>query len=178
VDYWLAELPAPSEAATEEHLLACDDCTRRAEELARLGAAVRDLVRRGRVGLGLTPALLARLERDGVRIRRHRVEPGGETRCTAGPDDDLIAVTLRGEFRADEQVDLVLLDAPEPLAGRRAAVPVDLERGELTFVEPGEVIRTLPAHQARIRLHGVGAEGERTIGEYMLLHTPWPAGRT
>jgi hypothetical protein len=84
VDYWLDELPAPSEVAAEEHLIACTDCTRWAEELARLGAAVRSLIRRGGVSLGLTPSLLARLEQDGVRIRRHRVEPGEQTRCTAG----------------------------------------------------------------------------------------------
>ncbi len=53
-------------------------------------------------------------------------------------------------------------------------VPVDLERGELTFAEPGEVIRALPANRARIRLYGINATGERTIGEYTLLHTPWP----
>ena len=112
VDYWLDELPAPSETATEEHLIGCSDCSRQVEQFARLGAAVRGLIRRGGVTLGLTPALLARLEQDGVRIRHHRVEPGGQTRCTAGPDDELIAVTLRGEFRPDERVDLVYLDAP------------------------------------------------------------------
>jgi hypothetical protein len=177
VDYWLDELPAPAEVAAEEHLIACTDCTRRAEELARLGAAVRGLIRRGGVSLGLTPSLLARLEQDGVRIRRHRVEPGEQTRCTAGPDDELVAVTLRGEFRADERVDLLFLGAPEALGERQAALPVDLERGELTLVEPADVIRALPAHRATIRLYGVSAEGERTIGEYTLLHTPWPEGR-
>jgi hypothetical protein len=42
----------------------------------------------------------------------------------AGPDDELIAVTLRGEFRPDERVDLVYLDAPGALAERQAALPV------------------------------------------------------
>jgi hypothetical protein len=44
--------------------------------------------------------------------------------CTAGPDDELIAVTLRGEFRPDERVDLVYLDAPGALAERQAALPL------------------------------------------------------
>ena len=43
--------------------------------------------------------------------------------CTAGPGDELIAVTLRG-FRPDERVDLVYLDAPGALAERQAALPV------------------------------------------------------
>jgi hypothetical protein len=176
--YWLGELPAPTEDAAEAHFIGCTACSRRVEQLARLGGTIWELVRRGRVSLGLTPALLARLERDGVRIRHHRVDPGGQTRCTAGPDDDLVAITLRGDFRAGERVDLVFLDAPEILAQRRVAVPVDLERGELIFAEPGDVIRALPALQATIRLYGAGARGERTIGEYRLLHTPWAEYRT
>lgn len=171
--YWLGELPAPAEDAAEAHLIGCTDCSLRVERLARLGESIRDLVRRGGVSLGLTHALLARLERDGVRIRHHRVEPGGQTHCTAGPDDDLVAVTLRGDFRAGERVDLVFIEAPDVLGERRAAVPVDLERWEIVFAEPGDVIRTLPAQRARIRLYGIGSAGERTIGEYTLLHTPW-----
>jgi hypothetical protein len=42
----------------------------------------------------------------------------------ARPDDELIAVTLRGEFRPDERVDLVYLAAPGALAKRQAALPV------------------------------------------------------
>lgn len=44
--------------------------------------------------------------------------------CTAGPGDELIAVTFRGEFRPDERIDLVYLDAPGALAERHAALPV------------------------------------------------------
>jgi hypothetical protein len=171
--YWLGELTAPSEETVDAHLIGCADCSRRVERLARLGDAVRELVQRGHVSLGLTPALLERLAQDGVRIRHYRVDPGGQTRCTAGPDDDLVAVTLKGDFRAGERVDLVFLDGPGLLDERRTAVPVDLERGELVFAEPGAVIRALPAHRATIRLYGASAAGERTIGEYTLLHTPW-----
>ncbi len=140
-----------------------------------LSAATRELIARGRVPLVLTPALLARLERDGVRIRRHVVEAGGQTRCTAGPDDDLIAVTLRAPLRAGERVDLVYLEAPAglDLGARWTDVPVDVARGEVVFVEPGDAIRPLPAGRARLGLLGVGPAGERTIGEFTLLHTPW-----
>jgi hypothetical protein len=178
VDYWLDELPPSAEAATEEHLIQCVDCARRLERLVQIHADTRDLVGRGRVPLMLTPALLARLEQDGVRIRHHRVEAGGHTRCTAGPDDDLIGVTLLGEFRSGERVDLVYLDAPDSLRERRTDVPVDAERGEVVFVERGDVIRTLPSQRVRLALYGVGPSGERTIGEYTLLHTPWPGARS
>jgi hypothetical protein len=175
VDPWAGELPAADEAAVEAHLMACGACAEQAAWLGRLAAATREVVPRGRVPLVLTPALLTRLERDGVRIRRHVVEAGGRTRCTAGPDDDLIAVTLRAPLRAGERVDLVYLEAPTGLdrGARWTDVPVDVTRGEVVFVEPGDAIRPLPAGRARIALLGVGPVGERTIGEFTLLHTPW-----
>ena len=120
VDHWAGELAPADEAAVEEHLMACGACAERAAWLGRLAATTRELIARGRVPLVLTPALLARLERDGVRIRRHVVEAGGQTRCTAGPDDDLIAVMLRAPLRAGERVDLVYLEAPAGLDSVRA----------------------------------------------------------
>jgi hypothetical protein len=53
-------------------------------------------------------------------------------------------------------------------------MPVDHLRGEVLFVEPGDVIRRLPEHVAVIRLYGVGEGSSRVIGEYTLHHTPWP----
>ena len=173
-DYWLGELPPAEAEAAEAHVFGCADCTARTAWLAALADGVRGLVRCGALSLVLTPALLARLEADGVRIRRHRVAPGGRTRCTAGPDDDLVAVSLSGNFPPGERVDLIFRDAPPGIAERIEDVPVDRAAGLVTWVEPGDVIRPLPAHVAVVRLHGVSAAGERTIGEYTLDHTPWP----
>jgi hypothetical protein len=53
-------------------------------------------------------------------------------------------------------------------------VPVDNERGEVVFAERGDAVRALPALRMRLGLYGIGPAGERTIGEYTLLHTPWP----
>jgi glycine/D-amino acid oxidase-like deaminating enzyme len=178
VDYWLDELPPTAETAADEHLIQCTDCSQRLGWLAEVDAGTRELLRRGQVPLALTRALLARLEQDGVRIRHHRVEAGGYTHCTAGPDDDLVSVTLRGEFRADERVDLAYLEAPDFLLGRRTDLPVDGERGEVVLVERGEAVRTLPAQRLRLALYGVSPSGQRTIGEYTLLHAPWPGAGT
>jgi hypothetical protein len=177
VDYWFDDLSPTTDDATEEHLIGCDECSQSLRWIADVAAGTPELLRRGRVPLALTPALLARLEQDGVRIRRHHVEAGGYTHCTAGPDDDLVSVTLRGEFRPDERIDVVYLEAPEFLRGRRTDVPVDGERGELTLVERGEDVRALPAQRLKLALYGVGPSGERTIGEYTLLHAPWPGAR-
>jgi hypothetical protein len=175
--YWLGDLPAPLDAETEAHLMGCTGCARRAESLAALGDAVRDLVGGGRIPLVLTRALLRQLERQGVRIRHHHVEPGGHTACTAGPDDDLIGMAFRGAFRPDERVDLIVTGMPGIAEKRHQDVPVDHDRGEVLFVEPADLIRSFPAHVAVARLDGVGPAGRRTIGEYVLRHTPWPGPR-
>jgi glycine/D-amino acid oxidase-like deaminating enzyme len=174
VDYWVDELPPDAETAADEHLIQCAECSQRLQWIAEVGAAAQGLFRRARVPLAVTPALLARLEQDGVRIRHHRVEAGGHTHCTAGPDDDLVGLTLRGEFRTGERIDLVYLEAPEFLRERRMDLPVDRERGEVVLVERGDAIRALPAQRVRIGLYGVSPSGERSIGEYTLLHSPWP----
>jgi hypothetical protein len=174
VEYWLGELPPAVEDEVEAHLLACTECSGRIEPLAQLAHALPDLVRRGVLPLGLTPTLLQRLEQEGLRIRYHHVSPGGSVCCTAGPDDDLVAMRLTGEFRLGERVDLAIEGGLEGLAARREDVLVDHAHGEVVFVEPGALIRRFPAHVAVIRLYGVGEAGERPIGEYTLHHTPWP----
>jgi hypothetical protein len=137
---------------------------------------MRRLLRGGRLPLILTPALLARLEAEGVRIRHHRVDPGGRTACTAGPDDDLVSVWLSGDFRSGERVDVVIADPPE-LAKRLQDVPVDRNAGQIILALPGAAIRPLSAHVGMIRVVGVGDEGERTVAEYALDHRPWVGGR-
>ena len=174
VDYWAGELSPAAETAADEHLIACARCSERLQWIADFGAATRELLRHGRVPLAATPALVARLEQDGVRIRHHRVESGGSTDCTAAPDDDLVGLTLRGEFRPDERVDLVYLEGPDFLRERRTDLPVDHEHGEVVLVERGDAVRALPAQRLRLGLYGVGPAGERTIGEYTLFHAPWP----
>lgn len=174
LDYWIGDLSPEVERKAEEHLMGCRDCSARAERVGRLALAVRGLARPGGVLLCLTSALLERIERDGVRVRHYRVDPGGVVACTAGPEDDLLAMRLGGDFRPEERVDLVFEEAPAGVAARREDVPVDHARGEVLFVEPGDVLRPLPAVVAVIRLYGVSAAGTREIGHYTLHHTPWP----
>lgn len=170
VDYWLGEHPGADEL--EEHLMTCAPCSARLERLATIAEGVRRLVRGGRLLLILTSALLARLEAEGVRIREHRVDPGGRTVCTAGPDDAFVSVCLSGDFRPGERVDVVIADPPE-MARRLEDVPVDREGRRIIVVLPGAAIRPLPAHTAIVRVLGLGDEGERTIAEYTLDHRPW-----
>lgn len=176
VDYWAGELAADEAGQAEEHLFACAGCSGALAWVAALAGAVGPLVRRGRVPLLLTPALFERLERDGVRLRHHAVHPGGRTPCTVGPDDDLLVTWLRGDFRAGERVDLEFLDPGGSFAQRVEDVPVYHERGSIALAERADVIRAASIPVYVMRLHGVSLAGQRTIGEYTLVHTAWPAG--
>ena len=174
VDYWAGDLEAGALETVEAHLMACDTCTARGTSLAQLAQEVRRVVQSGRVAGGVTRELLERLERDGLRVRRHRVAAGGSVACTAGPDDDLVAMSLGGDFHPGERVDLVRVNEPPgPFPPRLVDVPVDRASGEVSFAQPAEVIRRLPAHVAILRLYGISEAGERVIGEYTLRHSPW-----
>lgn len=167
VDYWLGEHPAADEL--EEHLMACATCSARLERMTAIAEGVRRLVREARLPLVLTSALLARLEVEGVRIRHHRVAPGGRTACMAGPEDDFVSVCLSGDFPAGERVDSVIAEPPE-MAKRLEDVPVDRESGQIILVMPAAAIRQLAAHTATIRVLGGAGNDENIIAEYTLDH--------
>jgi hypothetical protein len=107
---------------------------------------------------------------------RPRPSSSGASRPASGSSGSAASATAPRLRTSSRRFWYVFLDAPNTLGERRTAVPVDLERGEVVFAESGDVIRALPASRATIRLYGTGAAGERTIGEYTLLHTPWPEG--
>jgi hypothetical protein len=66
--------------------------------------------------------------------------------------------------------------------GRDREVPLRARVGQrhadpaVALAERADVIRAASIPVYVMRLHGVGPAGERTIGEYTLVHTVWPAG--
>ena len=58
VDYWFGDLAREEEAAFEEHLFGCDECTTKLAELVALGGAVRAAWREGAVRAVISRALL------------------------------------------------------------------------------------------------------------------------
>lgn len=170
VDYWLDDAPPGEDSTLEEHLFGCETCSAELEGVARLGSAIRELGREGRLAGALGPSLLERLERDGRVVRRYRAAAGGVIHCTAGADDDLVALELAADFGDVGQVDLLHLAEDGTLLQRVRRLPVIGER-EVVWASPGDLIRSLPTSVMFVRLVAVEPAGDRLLGEYTLRHT-------
>lgn len=173
-DYWLADLPSTDEDAVEQHLLACDECSRRLRGAVDLASGVGAVVRRGTLRVVVTDAFLDRLVRDGLRVREYRVAPGGRVACTVTADDDLVVGRLAAPLPSVGRVDLALCDAEGREQQRWQDIPVNSAGREVVFTAPIDVLRALPASVRRYRLIAVEAGGDRLLGEYTFEHSPSP----
>ena len=174
VDYWLGEIGGDEEHRLDAHLLACESCTRRLQELVDLGAGIRALIGKGAVHGVISAGLLERLVKAGTRVREYEVPVNGSVNCTVAPHDDLLVSRLRAPLGGVERLDLVLMGIEGPGEVRLREIPFDPASGTVILVPPIDVIRQRPAHQARMRLLAVSESGERTLGEYTFNHSPWP----
>ena len=171
--WWAGELEGPDQEQLEEHLLSCDECSRRGHALASVAEGVRGLVRRGALSTPLLPAVVERLRHEGRRIREYRVRPGGGVQCTVSPEDDVVLARLTADLGGVSRLDLVIRvdDGPEE---RLSDLPFDPDDDELVFSPAADALRAAPAHVQRLRLLAVEPQGERALGEYTFHHTPWP----
>ena len=170
-DYWFGDLPEAEADAAEEHLLECAGCSARLEDLLRLRAGVREIVRTGRVPVVVGPSFLGAAAREGLRVREYAVGPGERVDCTLTPDDDLVVSRLRADLRDVLRVDLIAV--PEDGGGQRAEdVPFDAASGEVIVAQSTPVLRSLPTSTFRMRLVAPDADGgQRLLGEYTFAHT-------
>lgn len=174
-DYWLGELSAEDEAPLEEHLLGCDECSRRLAWGVGLAAATRALATRGLLRVVVSDEYLGRLVREGLHLREYRVADGGSVACTVAPEDDLVVARLAAPFESRERLDLVFCDALGHEEGRLPDVALDPTRRELVFTEPVDALRRLGVATVRVRLVAVERSGERVLGEYTFHHAPYAA---
>ena len=171
--YWLEEEDRLDLDAIEEHLLACETCSRRLRALVALGDGIRGLARAGAVEVIVTPSFLAHAAGEGLRTREYRVPPGGRVDCTVTQQDDLLVGRLAGDFRGVSRLDVVA--DREGLPARRIEdVPISPEATELIVAQAMPSLRTLQHARLRIRLMSQEAGGERLIGEYTFDHSPSP----
>jgi hypothetical protein len=170
--YWLGELPAAREDPLEEHLFACAQCSARLEQLAALSAAVRAVVKAGRIGMVVSEPFVAAMKRAGLRLREYRIDPGGSVNCTIAADDDAVVSRIRVPLAGVTRLDIVRM----PLAGdggvRVSDIPFDAAAGEVLVIPSAAWLKTMPAFQMRMRLVDVGDRGETTLGEYTFRHSP------
>jgi len=171
-DYWLAELPAAEEAAVEEHIFGCEDCTRQLQSVATLAEGIRALARQGNLGMIVTSEFLDRLAGEGMRVREYAPKAGGSVQCTVTAQDDFLIGRLAADLTGIEKVDLALCDPSGAERRRLRDIPF---RAGLT-----EVILNYPIGAARqsgpdvmiMKLLAITGQEEQVLAEYMFNHTP------
>lgn len=171
-DYWLADLSPSEEAAVEQHLLACDECSRRLRDVIGLAEGVRAVARGGTLRVVVTDAFLNRLAQEGLHVREYRVTPGGSVACTVTAEDDLVVGRFVAPLGGVGRVDLAQYDAEGREVQRFRDLPFDPTAGEVLFTARTDVLRTLPATVQWYRLIAVEAGGEHVLAEYTFAHTP------
>jgi hypothetical protein len=125
----------------------------------------------------ISAPFLARMKAEGMRVREYLLEPGGSVHCTIHAEDDALLTRVRVPLAGVKRLDaLHVLEvggerAPEV---RLEDVPFDPGAGEVLFVPPAALIKTLPKHTYRVRLVAVDAGADTPLGEYTFFHTPQP----
>lgn len=173
IDYLAGDLTDEVAARFEDHLFDCEECAGATDELRTTADGVRAVVAAGKVAMAASPALLERLEREGVRVRHHRAGLPGPVPCWVARDDDYIASHLPGDFTGLESVDVVTIRADGVEMRRVREVPVAPGDREVTMLTAGDVIRSFPSMTFRYVL----LAGERVVAEYVFEHRAgWQPG--
>ncbi len=168
VDYWFCDLSLPEQDRVEEHLMACDDCSRELGRAGGIGEGVRRLTRQGAFQVVVSPSFLETAARRGLRVREYAVPPGGRVACTVTAEDDLVVSRLQGDFSGVTRLDLVTRTEGQP-ERRVEDVPVDPSAPELIVAQSMPVLRAMGTCVTHMRLV---ADGDRLLGEYTFAHTP------
>lgn len=166
VDYWFGDLAPDEEAAFEEHLFGCAECTAKLEALAALGAAVRAAWRQGAVRAVISRALYEAMKKEDLTLREYHMAPGESVACTITAADDFVVSRLTAPLAGVQRLDVVTSD------GRLEDVPFDAAAGEVLVCPAPAALKRRGAFTHRVRLVAVEERGERVLGEYTFLHTP------
>lgn len=171
VDHWLGDTDPATADAADEHLMHCDACGERFDEVVALARGVREAFASGQVASVLSGGFVDRLKAGGMRVREYRVPPGGSVDCSVAPQDELLVgrvqAPLAGVRRVDALLRLSLLPEQEE---RIADLPFDAQAGEVVLAPRLETVRRLPDHELQVRLLAVADGGEREIGRYVFRH--------
>lgn len=172
LDYWTRAIDELEAERVEEHLFSCGDCAARLETLVSIGGGLRMLVKQGRVAGVISRSLLNRMQRDGVHVRMYSLLPGERVPCAAFPADDLLVLSLRGDFAAAEAVTVSLLGHADAILAQASDVPVAPRDVEILWATPGDAIRQMPS--SRVRLRVTSQAPDQVLAEYELDHTAIP----
>lgn len=176
LDYWLHDSDAAATEAVDAHLMQCDACGQRLDELAALGDGVRSVFRAGAVAAVASSAFVRRLAAQGLKVREYRVPRNGSVNCTVAPEDELLASHLEVPLEGVQRLDALAQLSTEPgVMHRLQDVPFDAPAGEVLWMPKLAEVRRLPAHTLELTLLAVQPGGAtRELGRYTFCHRPWP----
>ena len=172
VEYWLGELDEAAEARIDAHLLGCGECSEKLADLVALAGGIRAALRQGTVRAFVTDAFVKRLAENGVRLREYHVPRNGSVNCSVAPEDELLVARLEAPLAGVTRLDAISSLADTPAEVFRD-IPFDAASGEVVTMPKIARLRAMPSHQHRVRLVAVDANGERLIGDYTFIHTPF-----
>lgn len=175
LDYWLHDSDAATTDAVDEHLMQCDACGQRLDELVALGDGVRAAFRAGVVATVTSGDFVRRLAAHGLKVREYRLPHNGSVNCTVAPEDELLVSRLEAPLQGIERLDALLQSSIEPdVQHSLHDVPFNPDAGEVLFFPKLAQIRQLPAHTMKVTLLAVQSGGAREVGRYTFRHRPWP----
>jgi anti-sigma factor RsiW len=172
LEYWAGPLPSADAERIEEHLFSCASCGARLEAMASIGSGLAALVRQGRISRVVSRSLLNRMQRDGVHVRMYSLAPGERVPCAAFPDDDLLVLSLRGDFGGLEAVTVAMRGPDDVILGQASDVPVSPGDLEILWATSGDTVRRMPS--SRVRLTVTSQAPSAVLAEYELDHTALP----
>jgi hypothetical protein len=180
MDYWLATLSPPDEAAVEEHLLACDACGDRLREIIAMAEGLRALARSGALQVVVSDQFVKHAADRGLRVREYAPPIGESIQCTVAADDDLLVARLAVDLSRPSRVDLSWCDLRGIEHQRLADIPIRPEAGSVIVQQSITWAKASPSATMVARLLAVDERGdERLLGEYTFHHTrtiPGPPG--
>ncbi|MEW6704003.1 MAG: zf-HC2 domain-containing protein [Pseudomonadota bacterium] len=173
VDYWFGDLDTAATDAVDEHLMHCEACGAQLDSLIGLGQGVREAFTAGRAAAFVSGGFVERLAERGLQVREYRVARNGSVACSVAPDDDVLVSRLQAPLQGVSRLDAVAELSPGGDVQELRDIPFDAARGEVVMAAELAQVRTMPAHELRVRLLAVDGQARREIGHYTFRHTPY-----
>ena len=171
-DYWLGRLSDSEEEPVEVHLLECDRCGDRLQEVIALAEGLRRVAQAGALRVVVSDTFVIRAREDGLRVREYAARPGGSVACTVTADDDLLIARLAADMSGARRVDLSICDEDGVEQARLPDIPVRTDEHGVALQESMTYAKAAPDNTMLMRLIAVDdAGGEHVVGEYTFNHT-------
>ena len=176
LDYWLGDTDAATTEAIDAHLMGCDACGARLDEVIALSRGVHDAFAHGDVPSMVTAAFVERLKAAGHQVHEYRVPHNGSVVCSLAPGDDQLVSRLDAPLAGVTRLDAVFTFSFAPGRPERLHdIPFDAASGQVLFAPKMSFVRQQPSHDFVVRLLAVDAGGERELGHYTFHHRGNPA---